>query len=276
MIKDLLKGSINHKHEDIEQKYLSKLPKEQQQPKIVIHQHLDEELKPLTMINQSVSQLNGVKGVYIREIFMLSNMFSWNTSNVFEIHEADSSGKRLDPNSQPILYAVAKLQECCTCDCSVMGTSQIAITTKLDDVSSNTPYLFLKEKNVCCGFNTCDIFINEKGNGTLIGNIKEGCRNALYVNSSYLNNLSFYLPLCQCQCNQSSYQVQDAENNKGILNLKLNCCDCNNPYTYEAGFPPKYDTDQNTLYLAAVIYLGYINYQSRQKSNNSSSSSRHK
>ncbi|KAL4454584.1 hypothetical protein ABPG74_021789 [Tetrahymena malaccensis] len=270
MIKDLLKGAINHnKHEEIEQKYLSKLPKEQNPIKKITHKHLDEELKPLTMINQSVSQLNGVQGLYIREIFMLSNMFSWNTSNVFEIYEGDSNGKRLDPNSKPILYAVAKLNECCSCDCQVMGTSSIAITTKLDDASSQTPYLFLKEKNVCCGYNLCDIFINQNGNGTLIGNIQEGYRNSLKVNSSYLNNLSFYQPLCQCKCNQSSYQVQDDDNNKGILTLRLNCCDCSNPYTYEVGFPSKYDTDQKTLFLSAVVYLGYINFQSRAKSKGS-------
>ncbi|KAL4499298.1 hypothetical protein ABPG72_006884 [Tetrahymena utriculariae] len=270
MIKDLLKGAINHnKHEEIEQKYLSKLPKEQKPIKSVIHKHFDEELQPLTMINKSVSQLNGIQGLYIREIFILSNMFSWNTSNVFEIHEGDSYGKRYDPNSKPILYAVAKLNEFCSCDCQLMGTSSIAITTKLDDISSEIPYLFLKEKNVCCGYKLCDIFINQNGNGTLIGNIQGGYRHSLKINSSYLNNLSFYYPPCQCKCNQSSYQVIDDDNNQGILTLKLNCCDCANPYTYKVGFPPKYDTDLKILFMSVVIYLGYLNFQSRNRSKGS-------
>lgn len=62
---------------------------------------------------------------------MFSTMFSWNTSNVFEIYEADSNGNILNENSNPILYSVAKLNT--DCGCSSFGTSEMAITTKLDD-----------------------------------------------------------------------------------------------------------------------------------------------
>lgn len=82
----MFKGSIKHKHEE---KYLSNVEKEKKN-KLNIHKNLDEELRPLTLLNKSVSQVNGVKGIYIREVFILSNMFSWNTSNVFEIHEGDA------------------------------------------------------------------------------------------------------------------------------------------------------------------------------------------
>jgi hypothetical protein len=54
------------------------------------HKSLDEELRPLSFIHAGVKQLNGVKGVYVKEYYIMSNMFSWNTENVFGIFEADS------------------------------------------------------------------------------------------------------------------------------------------------------------------------------------------
>lgn len=67
-------------------------------------------------------------------------MFSWNTSNIFEIHEADENGNQLNEDSSPILYSVAKLNlECC----SNCGSSDMAITKKLDDAGSDGPFLLM-------------------------------------------------------------------------------------------------------------------------------------
>lgn len=114
---------------------------------------LDEELRPLTLINPAVKQLSGVKGVCIKETYLYSNMFSWNTSNVFAIHEADSNGNILDEKSKPILYSVAKLNV--DCACSSCGLSEMAITTNLDNSGSAGPFLHLKEERNWCGYNKC-------------------------------------------------------------------------------------------------------------------------
>ena len=124
----------------------------------------------------------------------MSNMFSWNTSNVFAIHEADADGKILNENSQPILYAVAKMDS--DCSCSNFGTSEMAITTRLGDTSSEGPFLLLKEKRACCSYNPCDIFINEKGNSTLIGQITSSWRKELNLDCKYVKNLNISTPCC--------------------------------------------------------------------------------
>ena len=91
------------------------------------HKSLDEELRPLTFIHAGVKQLNGVKGVFVKEYYILSNMFSWNTQKVFGIFEADAQGHILNENSKPILYAVAKIND--DCSCNSLGLTEFAITT---------------------------------------------------------------------------------------------------------------------------------------------------
>lgn len=118
---------------------------------------------------------------------MMSNMFSWNTSNVFAIHAADSKGVILDENSKPILYAVAKMDT--DCSCASFGTSDMAITTRLDDAGSDGPFILLKEERSCFGYNPCLIYINDKGNNTLIGKIDSSCRKNLKLTNNYVKNL---------------------------------------------------------------------------------------
>lgn len=36
------------------------------------HKNLDEELRPLTFVHTGVKQLNGVKGVFVKEYYILS------------------------------------------------------------------------------------------------------------------------------------------------------------------------------------------------------------
>ncbi|EAR84035.1 hypothetical protein TTHERM_00760820 (macronuclear) [Tetrahymena thermophila SB210] len=269
MIKGLIQSAFLKSKKNNEENYLKQNSKEHKDSAPIKNpKKAYEELRSLAQINTHVGQLNGVKGVYIQEVFTLSNMFSWNTSNVFEIHEGDSQGRRLYSDSKPILYSVAKLEACCSCKCSEAGASEMAITTQLNDTSSVAPYLFLQERNNCCGYNSCLISINDNGNGTQVGKIQLGYCNSMTVSSNYTNGLEIKYPKCQCSCNQVNYSVSDDDGNKAVLIQKTNCCNCNNPYTYELGFPPNYNQDQNQILLASTIFLGYVNYQQRKNDNN--------
>lgn len=119
-----ISASSSSKHEKAHNKETVAAMKKQN------HKSLDEELRPLSFIHAGVKQLNGVKGVYVKEYNILSNMFSWNTQNVFGIFEADSQGRILDKNSKPILYAVAKLNP--DCSCNNIGLTEFAIATDIN------------------------------------------------------------------------------------------------------------------------------------------------
>lgn len=141
-----ISGSSSSKHEKADNKETVAAMKKN-------HKSLDEELRPLSFIHAGVKQLNGVKGVYVKEYYIMSNMFSWNTENVFGIFEADSQGHILDENSKPILYAVAKLNADCSCD--NLGLTEFAIATDINSKSSTAPFIYMKEERNCCGYNPC-------------------------------------------------------------------------------------------------------------------------
>lgn len=75
------------------------------------------------------------------------------------------------------------------CSCANFGTSQMAITTKLNEAGSDGPFILLKEERNCCGYNPCNIFINDKGNNSLIGKIDTSCRKNLALTNNYVKNL---------------------------------------------------------------------------------------
>lgn len=72
------------------------------------HEILDDEIKPLTFLNKAVNELNGLRGVYLEEGYELKNMFSWNTTHVFRIFEADALGVKLNENSTPFLFGIGQ------------------------------------------------------------------------------------------------------------------------------------------------------------------------
>ena len=56
------------------------------------------EIRPLQLINPKAGQLNGVKGVFIKDYSIFSNMFQWNTKCVLGIFAADQNGKLFSNN----------------------------------------------------------------------------------------------------------------------------------------------------------------------------------
>lgn len=142
-------------------------------------------------------------------------MFSWNTSNVFAIHEADSNGNILDEKSKPILYSVAKLNT--DCACSSCGLSEMAITTNLDNSGSAGPFLHLKEERNWCGYNKCQLSINDSGNSTDLGYITTDCLGNLSLTNKYVDNLQISPPLCTFSCKTKEYGVSDASGNNSRL-----------------------------------------------------------
>lgn len=85
-------------------------------------------------------------------------MFQWNTKYVLGIFQADTNDKLISKNQKPILFAVAKMKNKCSCESHDL--TEFAITTKLNPQQSDTPFIYLKEDEVCCNHNTCTIYMN--------------------------------------------------------------------------------------------------------------------
>jgi len=177
----------------------------------------------------------------MKDLSIFSNMFFWNTKCVLGIFEADRNGRLLSPDCKPILYAVAKIGNKCSCD--EFDLTEIAITTQIDYDQSHDPFIYMKELDKCCHHNPCSIYINENGNQTHIGVIQRGIHKHLTLSNDYVYDLEMSIPFCNFYCNQVEYKVRDGHNVHSLFVKEKDCCSCTSPINFRLGFPHGYSED---------------------------------
>ncbi|KAL4488506.1 hypothetical protein ABPG72_013074 [Tetrahymena utriculariae] len=258
--------------------------------KVEEHNKLDEELKPLSFINKSVNQLNGVKGLYIEEGFEFKNVFTWNSSHVFRIYEADQNGERLKDNSIPFLYAIGKFNPCCDCQrscgaCCCKGCNQsfeMIITKNFSDKDETQPdvIFYVDKQNLYSGwYNFAQIYMNQDGQNANVGQIYTNSFGYIGCQSKYVNDLQLKYNICQagvwcgcccCQsCRELQFALEDADGNKGVLVQESTVCQWgfNN---FRIGFPPNYNSDQNAMVLASCIFLAFESSNKKRRNESDS------
>ncbi|KAL4461435.1 hypothetical protein ABPG72_015556 [Tetrahymena utriculariae] len=248
----MMEGDIKHKHKGDK----TKLRKHDE------IQQIDEELRPLSFVNPKIQSLKGLKGVFILESQLISNVFSWNSQNVFEIYAADENGKRLDSKSKPILYGIGMSHSSCT-NCQLQSISEVAILTQIGEKGSDDPYIYIQKQDKCCGFSQQNVYLNKNGNQTQIASINRNMWNDYEVSSTYVNQLSLSRSIFQCYCTQKKYDVKDSDGNTGIFIQQKHFCSWSNPNEYNLGFPAKYNDDQKTILLAICVYKAFSNFKKR-------------